>query len=356
MSVNTKQNYQGLHDSHGRGINYLRLSVTDRCNLRCLYCAPLVEGMSFIPHEDILSYEEFLRLVRLSVGFGVRKVRLTGGEPFARLGFMDFVRSLREEFPELVIGITTNATALSENIAELKRLKLNSLNISLDTFKPEVFKRITNSEHFNRVLGGVMDAIEAGLNVKINSVGLKGINDGEIKDFIAFAKKYPVDFRVIEFMPLGGRGHWTDENFWEANDILEEAHNYAVLTPSLRADKAAIPGELPSGQAPGLSGPAKLYDIEGGKGRFGIITPVSQHFCATCNRLRITSEGKLRTCLFSDTEYDLRSLLRDPSKTDQDIYALIAEANLVKPLGTELLQARKKRDAVIARSMSSIGG
>ena len=357
MAQDKEDNGYGLlSDSHGRGINYLRLSVTDRCNLRCLYCAPQVEGMEFIPHQDILSYEEFLRLVRLAVSFGVKKVRLTGGEPFARLGFMDFLRSLRGEFPELIIGITTNATVLGENIAELKRLKLNSLNISLDTFKPEVFRRITGSEKFQAVLDGIMAGIECGLAVKVNAVGLMGVNDGEIKDFIEFARLHPVDFRVIEFMPLGGRGHWTDANFWSAVDILAEARKYAVLTPSERADKAAISGELPSGQRPGFGGPAKLYDIDGGKGRFGIITPVSQHFCSTCNRLRITSEGKLRTCLFSDVEYDLRALLRDPSKTDADIYRLIHEANSAKPLGTELLQARKKRDAVIQRPMSSIGG
>lgn len=348
--------YASLHDSHGRGINYLRLSVTDRCNLRCLYCAPQIEGMEFIPHPDILSYEEFLRLVRLAVDFGVKKVRLTGGEPFARVGFMDFLRTLRGEFPDLIIGITTNATALGENMPELKRLKLNSLNISLDSFRPEVFKSITGVDSFAAVMAGIMAGIEAGLTIKVNAVGLKGINDGEIGDFINFARKHSVDFRIIEFMPLGGRGHWSDANFWPADDILAEARRHAVLTPSLREDKAVIPGGLSSGQQPGFGGPAKLYDIEGGQGRFGIITPVSQHFCSTCNRLRITSDGKLRTCLFSDTEYDLRSLLRSPSKTDADIYALINEANSVKPLGTELLKARKKRDAVIERSMSSIGG
>lgn len=348
--------YALLHDSHGRGINYLRLSVTDRCNLRCLYCAPQIEGMRFIPHEQILSYEEFMRLVRLAVGFGVQKLRLTGGEPFVRLGFMDFLRSLREEFPGLIIGITTNATALGENIDELKRLGLNSLNISLDTFRPAVFKLITGSDKFQAVYDGILAAIGAGLAVKVNAVGLKGINDSEINTFIAFAREYPVDFRVIEFMPLGGRGRWTDENFWPADDILYEARRHAALTPSEREDKAAIPGELLSGQRPGFSGPAKLYDIEGGQGRFGIITPVSQHFCSTCNRLRITSEGKLRTCLFSDMEYDLRALLRDRSKTDADIYELVQRANSVKPLGTELLKARKTREAVIRRSMSSIGG
>lgn len=348
--------YAHLHDGHGRGINYLRLSVTDRCNLRCLYCAPQVEGMEFIPHEEVLSYEEFLRLVRLAVGFGVKKVRLTGGEPFARAGFMDFFRALREEFPGLIIGITTNATMLGENMAELERLKLNSLNISLDTFRPEVFKQITGVDKFKSVLDGIMAGIDAGLTVKVNAVGLRGVNHDEIGDFIDFAAKHRVDFRIIEFMPLGGRGRWSDENFWAAEDILAEAQKHAVLVPSSRADKAAIPGELPSGQKPGLSGPAKLYDIKGGKGRFGIITPVSQHFCSTCNRLRITSEGKLRTCLFSDIEYDLRALLRDPNKTDADIYSLVHEANSVKPLGTELLQARKLREAVIQRSMSSIGG
>lgn len=356
MTRERRPDYALLHDAHGRGINYLRLSVTDRCNLRCLYCAPQVEGMEFIPHEQILSYEEFLRLVRLAVSFGVKKLRLTGGEPFVRLGFMDFLRALRTEFPDLIIGITTNATALAENIDELRRLRLNSLNISLDTFKPEVFRRITGSDKFQAVFDGIRAGIEAGLTVKVNAVGLKGVNDGEIGDFIEFARRNPVDFRLIEFMPLGGRGRWTDDNFWPAGEILAEAGRFAALTPSRREDMAAIPGALPSGQRPGFGGPAKLYDIKDGRGRFGIITPVSQHFCSTCNRLRITSEGKLRTCLFSDVEYDLRALLRDPAKSDADIYALIQSANSEKPLGTELLQARQRREAVIRRSMSSIGG
>lgn len=353
---NEPHKYDLLKDTHGRGINYLRLSVTDRCNLRCRYCAPQIEGMEFLSHKDILSYEEFRRLVRIAVGFGVQKVRLTGGEPLVRLGFIDFTRSLREEFPELILGITTNAVLLDKHIPELKRLKLNSLNISLDTFKPEVFSMITGADKYQEVRGAIMSALEAGLNVKVNAVGLKGVNDGEIKDFLAFASEYSVDFRIIEFMPLGSRGQWTDDNFWPAEDILAEAQRHATLIPTLRGDRAVVPGELASGQKPGLSGPAKLYDIEGGKGRFGIITPVSQHFCGSCNRLRFTSEGKLRTCLFSDKEYDLRTLLRDPAKTGQDIYKIIEAANHDKPLGTELLQARKLREAVIRRSMSSIGG
>ncbi len=347
--------YPELADAHGRGISYLRLSVTDRCNFRCLYCAPQVEGMQFIPHDEILSYEEFLRLVRLAVGFGVKKLRLTGGEPFVRKGFMDFVRTLRQEFPALILGITTNATGLREHIAELKALRLDSLNISLDTFNPATFEKITGLNAFAEVKGAVDAAIAAGLTVKMNAVGLKGVNSHELGAFIRFAKENPVDLRIIEYMPLGGRGHWTDENFWPATQILEEARAYATLTPTQRPIKAgAASSGRPKAQA--MSGPARLYDIDGGLGRFGIITPVSEHFCASCNRLRITSDGKLRTCLFSDEEHDLRGLLRGSASTDADIYALISAANSEKPLGTELLQARKRRDAVISRKMSSIGG
>lgn len=347
--------FSHLKDTYGRGISYLRLSVTDRCNFRCLYCAPQVEGMEYLPHSDILSYEEFLRLVRLAVSFGVKKVRLTGGEPFVRAGLMDFIRKLRNEFPDLILGITTNATNIRQHIRELKELELDSLNISLDTLQPETFKHITGVDLFHEVRAAIDEAIDAGLTLKVNAVGLKGINSHELPDFLRFAKENPIDFRIIEYMPLGGRGRWTDENFWPAVQILEEACTYEELTPTSRPAKSTSSSQLPA-KRPNMPGPARLYDINGGKGRFGIITPVSEHFCAACNRLRITSDGKLRTCLFSDIEHDLRSIVRDPLKTDADIYSIIEEANRTKPLGTELLQARKRRDAVIERKMSSIGG
>lgn len=355
-----------LRDAHGRSVSYLRLSVTDRCNLRCLYCAPHTGELPFIPHNQILRYEEFLRFIRLIRVCGVRKLRLTGGEPFIRKGFMDFVRCLRREFPDLFLGITTNATALLPHVQELRRLGLNSLNISLDSLKAESFARITGQDCFALVKEALRQAIDSGLRVKINAVGLRGINDNELADFIGFAVKYPVDFRIIEHMPLGGRGLWREENFWPAQRILEEAGALVRLSPVPgAAEGSEAPGGAPdegSGGEPdrmrggALDGPARLYDIAGGVGRFGVITPVSAHFCASCNRLRLTADGRLRPCLFSDQEYDLRSLLRDGSKEDADIQALLKEAIRQKPIGAELLAARARRESAIERRMSSIGG
>lgn len=334
-----------LVDTRGRIINYMRLSITDRCNLRCAYCVPHVGGLEFIPHERILSYEEALRLVKIAVSFGVQKVRLTGGEPFVRKGLMGFVRGLRERFPDLILAITTNATMLRPHVAELKALGLNSLNISLDTFRPAVFRKITGTDLYPEVRMALEAALESGLRVKLNAVGLRGINDGELPDFLEFARRNPVDFRIIEYMPMGGRTKWSDDNFWPAESILDEAGNHADLTPLERLHEPA-----------NLNGPARLYSIGGGKGRFGIITPVSQHFCSSCNRLRVTSDGKLRTCLFSDREYSLRPMLRDPRITDAHIYRVFAGANQSKPLGTELLEQRARREQVIRRTMTSIGG
>jgi cyclic pyranopterin phosphate synthase len=345
-----------LADPYGRSIRYLRLSVTDRCNLRCLYCAPRAGAMKFIAHADVLRYEEFMRLIRLAVNFGVKKVRLTGGEPFVRLGFMDFIRAIRREFPLLLLGVTSNATLLGRHVRELKEAGLESLNISLDSFRADVFARITGRDLLKEVLAALEQALKIGLRVKINAVGLKGVNDRELPDFLSFVKNNPVDLRIIEYMPLGGRGKWKDEDFWPAAAILEEARKYAELSPARLHSGQEEPGGRGSAGDAGTDGPARLYDIAGSQGRFGIITPVSEHFCSRCNRLRVTAEGRLRTCLFSDREYDLRALLRDRDKSDADVRAIIREANLEKPLGSELLRARKSREAVIGRSMSSIGG
>ena len=354
------EDYPPLSDAYGRRISYLRLSVTDRCNLRCLYCVPRTGKLSYLPHAAILRYEEFLRLIRLAVAFGARKVRLTGGEPFARKGFMSFVRALRREFPGLVLGVTTNATVLRRHVQELKDLGVDGLNISLDTLDPEVFFRITGQDSFAEVRAALDAALEAGLRVKINAVGLKGVNDRELPAFIRLARENPIDLRIIEYMPLGGRGLWSEAGFWPAAEILETARALADLTPAIRGGRALYADQAAAASGAtretAFTGPAKVYDIQGGHGRFGVITPVSDHFCASCNRLRITSDGQLRTCLFSDQEYDLRALLRDPETNDRDLYRFIQAANREKPMGTELLRSRSRPEAVIARRMTSIGG
>ncbi|SIO17030.1 GTP 3',8-cyclase MoaA [Halodesulfovibrio marinisediminis] len=329
-----------LTDSHGRTVNYLRVSVTDRCNLRCMYCWS-ADGMKFIPHENIISYEEIARLVDLSVDMGVSKVRLTGGEPFARRNFLDLVKMLLSRHPDLDLRLTTNATMMNGKAKELAALGVRHINISLDTFDRNKFQNITGRDMLRNVTRSIDDCLAHGLKVKINTVALKGINDDELPVFVNFAKSNPVDVRFIEFMPMGSCSAWNESNFWSADDILKEASKLVVLTKLEKGERR--------------SGPAKLFGIEGGKGRLGLITPMSNHFCSSCNRLRITANGMLRTCLFSDSEIDLRTMLRKPSITDTDIANVMREANVNKPLGVELLNAKKQNEVALKR-MNAIGG
>lgn len=311
-----------LTDAHGRKVRYLRLSVTDRCNLRCSYCWGCTE-MRFIPHDDVLRYEEMARIVDVAVEEGVEKVRLTGGEPFVRKGLTGFLDMLHQRHPALDIRITTNGTLLAPHAAALRGLGVSTVNISLDTFRRDRFAATTGRDMLPQVLDGIHAALDAGLAVKINAVALKGVNDDELAAFIDFARRNPVDVRFIEFMPMGGGTSWTEDQFWGAPDILSAAQRLADLVP-------LAPGER-------RKGPAKLWGIAGGLGRFGLITPLSDHFCGDCNRLRVTPDGRLRTCLFSDREYRLRPLLRHPKLGMDAVRKVLRLANRRKPLGYQLL-------------------
>lgn len=327
-----------LRDGRGREVSYLRLSVTDRCNLACMYCRPK-DSITFIPHEKILRYEEMLDLVGLACDMGISKLRLTGGEPFARRDFMGFVASVRSRFPQMDLRITTNATLLAGKPAELARLGVSAVNISLDSLDPEKFARVTGLDRLDAVRKGLDECLEAGLRVKLNAVALRGINTDEIGDFVALAQSAPIDVRFIEFMPVGDGNLWKPENYISARDVLSLASRFANLIPDDH-DRAA-------------GGPARMHRIEGGAGRFGVISPLSEHFCDSCNRLRITADGKLRTCLFSEREYRLRPVLRNPALGLAKVRTIIATALRTKPLGYEVLNpggASKSRD------MSAIGG
>lgn len=327
-----------LRDGRGREVSYLRLSVTDRCNLSCLYCRPR-HSFTFIPHDKILRYEEMLNLVGLARELGIGKLRLTGGEPFARRGLMDFIAALLDRYPGLDLRLTTNATLLAGKPAALAALGVSAVNISLDTLDRKKYADITGLDRFDAVRQAIDESLEAGLRVKLNAVALRGVNTDEIPAFVALAKAYPLDVRFIEFMPVGGGTLWKKENYIAAKDVLELAERTAELTP--------IPHEHTTG------GPARMYSIDGGLGRFGVISPLSDHFCATCNRLRITSDGKLRTCLFSEREYRLRQLLRNPKFGLPMVRRVIALALRNKPLGYEVLNPGGTKKA---RKMSAIGG
>ena len=296
-----------LEDGHGRTVRYIRLSVTDRCNLRCTYCRSGME--TFIPHESVLRYEEMEQLVDMAMDMGVEKVRLTGGEPFARKGFADFLERLRAAHPALDIRVTTNGTLIGPHIQTLKAIGLNAVNLSLDTFDRDKFEQITGRDLFGKVRENMDALLDAGIPFKLNAVAMRGFNDDELPTFIDYAMHHPIDVRFIEFMPMGEGTRWSDSCFWSAPDILDAVKGLVAVVP--------VEQEQRNG------GPARLYTLSGpdgpGLGRLGLISPLSSHFCTACNRLRITSDGALRTCLFDDREYRLRNALRHP-KLGIDFY------------------------------------
>ncbi len=330
-------------DRYGRKVNYLRLSITDRCNLRCLYCVGCF-NYKFIPHDKILRYEECIELIDIAKNFlGISKVRFTGGEPFVRRGFVDFVKMVFDKFPGLDLRITTNGTLLEPYINELSKIGLKTINISLDTFDRDKFKFITGKDEHTKVMSSIFKCIEKGIKVKINVVALKSINDNEIEDFVKFAIDYPVDVRFIEFMPIGEGSKWQVDFFLSSKDILKKAFEVADL----------IPVEVKEEE----KGPANMYWVKGGKGRIGLISPLTNHFCSTCNRIRITADGRLRTCLFSDKEYRLIPILRSNKLSKEKLLEVIKKAVLKKPLGVDILKKRMRLgSSVCAKIMSAIGG
>ena len=329
-----------LADSFGRVVSYLRVSVTDRCNLRCFYCRP-VKDFQEIPHQDILSYEEYLRIVRLAAPLGLTKIRLTGGEPLIRKGFYSFVEQVMLTAPGMDVRLTTNATLLPGQARTLASLGLTAVNISLDSLNPETFRRITGADLFRQARQSIDECLEAGLRVKVNAVALRGLNDQELPAFLDLARTHPLDMRFIEFMPIGGDTQWEEGLYWPASDILKKAGQLAELAPVLHGDEG--------------HGPARMWTIAGGHGRLGVISGLSGHYCLSCNRLRLTCDGRLRPCLYSDTEYRLRPLLRSAKTSDARILEVLRRALARKPMGHKLLAERHKR-GVCAKPMTSIGG
>lgn len=330
-----------LADIHGRSVRYLRMSLTDRCNFKCIYCSSNDSRSKFISHPNILRYEEILDLADLMVARGVEKIRLTGGEPFVRKGVMNFLERLRTRQPGLIISLTTNGSLVRQHLKDIKDIGIKSINLSMDSFDPKRFAAITGSNMFPEVRKTIDAALNLGLGLKINAVALRNYNRDELKNFLDFATQNPVEMRFIEYMPMGGGEPWLDSNFWPAENILTEANRFADLEPVQRNDPR--------------SGPARIFTIKGGLGRFGLITPLSNHFCNQCNRLRITADGQLRTCLFSEREYRLKQLLRHPKLGLPYVDRLINLATRHKPIGFELLEARKS-GKLQGRKMSAIGG
>ncbi len=326
----------GLSDSFQRPINYLRISVTDRCNLRCIYCMP-AEGVRLMSHRDILTYEEIYTLARVAAELGINKVRLTGGEPLVRSGLTELIQMLAQIEAIDDISLTTNGTLLSRYAAELKQAGLQRVNISLDTLKSDKFKFITrHSLNLGDVLEGIKVARSVGLNpVKLNMVVMSGINDDELLDFAARTIDEEWHVRFIEFMPVGGVST-TASYFVSVSDIRKRLELLGELEPC-----------LPSVG----NGPAKYFRFLHARGTVGFITPVSEHFCFHCNRLRLTADGRLRPCLLAEDEIDLKQPLRSRISS-AGLKQLIEAAVANKPLRHWLAEGYVPKH----RPFSQVGG
>ncbi len=322
-----------LIDSLGRTISYVRISVTDRCNFRCLYCMP-EEGIPFIPHSEILSYEDTLFLCGVLQKMGIKKIRFTGGEPLVRRGFVDFLKIFREELPLMHVALTTNGSLLNPFIDKLSALGLNSLNISLDTVDPARFKEITRCGDLQLVQSGIINFSKSSPTpIKINSVLVRGFNDDEVFQLLEFARINHLLLRFIEFMPLDG-GIWDKSCFISSDEILAKIQQHGNWEPEKKDHNM-------------LDGPARYYINRDTGQRLGIIAAVSHHFCDSCNRLRITAIGQLRPCLFSDTMIDLKENIKH--KNSNNLKEQIHYGIKIKPKCWKNLQNSE-------RHMSQIGG
>ncbi len=328
-------------DKYDRNINYLRVSVTDRCNLHCSYCRPK-EGVSLKGHEDILRYEEIIRVIEQAVKIGFIKVRLTGGEPLVRRGFVEFVRSLKKIEGLQDISLTTNGILLDQFAKDIFSAGVNRINISLDSLDQEKFYQISGGGNLDDVLRGIDAAEKAGFEpIKINTVVIRGFNDNEVIDFARLAIKKPYQIRFIELMPISEVNINQPKDFLPNMELLERIRKHFKLEALGKKKKVS-------------DGPARIYKLAGGAGEVGFINPVSDHFCSTCNRLRLTADGKLRACLLNESEIDLKEALSRKC-SDTDLAGLIGRAILLKPEKHDL-DCTDRHLKKCHRDMSDIGG
>lgn len=282
-----------------------------------------------------------MRIIGITQKHGLRKIRITGGEPFARRGLINFLTQIRTQYQDLRLCITTNASLLGPYLNILSDLGLASFNISLDSFKRTDFERLTGRDELHKVLDNIHGLLARGQKVKINAVALRGITDKQLNHFIAIIRQYPLDLRFIEFMPMGANTAWNKDKFISTAELINTVSRTVQLTPVVDNDV--------------LAGPAQIYKVENCPGRLGFISAISNHFCSVCNRLRITSQGGLRTCLFSDQEYQLAKLLRNQKIGDIHIEKVILAAMRQKPFGKDLL-ALSRGGYVAETQMIGIGG
>ena len=326
-----------LIDTQGRVVRDLRISVTDRCNLRCVYCMP-AEGMPWLPKDDLLTYEELTRFARVCLGLGVTGIRLTGGEPTVRADLPALVRMLSGLKPGLDLSITTNGLKLVAMAQPLRAAGLTRVNVSLDTLDPKRFHQIARRDRFHEVIAGLEAARRVGFTpIKINTVLMRGFNEDEAVPLARWAREEGYELRFIEWMPLDYQHGWSREKLVPAEEILAQIHAAFPLEPARVADPSA---------------PAALYRYLDGRGRVGVIASVTRPFCGHCDRIRLTADGQIRTCLFSLEEYDFRKAMRGGA-SDEEIVGLLRAAVWRKEPGHLINSPYFKQPE---RGMSAIGG
>ncbi|MDI6605027.1 MAG: GTP 3',8-cyclase MoaA [Thermoanaerobacteraceae bacterium] len=302
-----------MKDKIGREIDYIRISVTDFCNLRCIYCMPK-EGIAKREHKDILRYEEIITILKECVKLGINKVRITGGEPLVRKGIVDFISMVKEIKGIEDISITTNGILLADMALALKAAGLNRVNISLDTLNPKRYKMITRGGDVDKVFAALDASLMAGLNpVKINMVVIRGINDDEIEEFAKLTIERPFHVRFIELMPIGEGAKLGSESVVESDEIRAKVERIGELYPAKDVKN---------------NGPAVTYRFKNAKGTIGFINPISHAFCSQCNRIRLTADGKLKPCLYSQKEFDIKIVVKNHPEL---LGKIIEEAILSKP-------------------------
>lgn len=326
-----------MKDQYKREINYLRISVTDLCNFRCKYCMPH-EGIEKLSHHDILSLEEILQVVKASVSLGINKIRITGGEPLIRKNIVTLIKEIKLIEGIREIAMTTNGYLLDTYLDDLILAGLDRVNISLDTLNQAKFEMITRGGDFNKVYQGLMHAIQSKIKkVKLNVVLIGGFNNDEIEDFVELTKKYPIDVRFIELMSIGEAANWAQENFLRVDEVLKVLPELGEVTNKSKQS------------------PATLYTLPGAIGNVGLIRPMTCKFCENCNRIRLTADGHIKSCLHSNELVDVKQILREANMTrtqkDKNLAQLLEDTIWNKPKEHHLEDGE-----ISKRNMVQIGG
>lgn len=323
-----------MKDKEGRKIDYMRISLTDRCNLRCQYCMP-AEGIPLINHKEILSYEEIIQIVKSAARIGVKKIRLTGGEPLLRKGIVHLIREIKAIEGIEEVAVTTNGLLLDDMLEDLIEAGLDRVNLSLDTLDEQTFNQMSRYPGLDKIQRAFSRCMTMGIPVKINAVAIQGMNDKDIIKLAKLTYKWSVDVRFIELMPIGCGKSFTGLS---TEDLLESFKEAGLSYETVAARRG--------------NGPAEYIQLEGAKGKVGFISPLSHQFCDGCNRIRITPEGFLKPCLHSKEGIDIKALMRKGA-TEEDLIKVLQEGILMKPVSHQFLETTSIQDD---RSMNQIGG